>query len=249
MERWPHPSITDAPVALMVHGTGSNPEFLRRCFVQSTHAHGYSLASYRLRGHGPHPQAAPAGFDRLLEDLAAAVEQASPQVLGGVSLGAHLSAAFAAAGGAVGGLLLVFPAWTGAPDSVAAANAHQAEAILAKGTDRCLRELDAALAGSDLHWVYDEMAATWPEHEQDHLVEIFRRTAESAAPGLPELARISIPTSVVSSVDDPLHPLAVGQTWARAVPAAVLSTLSMHDLAPDRALLGELAWKGLSGSR
>ena len=173
IELWRHPSVHDAPVALVVHGTGSNPDFVRRTFSQASHHHGYSLASYRLRGHGPTAGTPPYDFALHLDDLEAIIEELTPRILGGISLGAHLSATWAAqAGGDTGGiegLVLALPAWTGPPDSVAEANARQADELAAIGTAACLARLDEALAGSPVHWVWEEMRRTWLDRLDGYL--------------------------------------------------------------------------------
>ena len=244
-----HPSVHNAPVALVVHGTGSNPDFVRRTFSQATHDRGYSLASYRLRGHGPAASPPPYDFALHLNDLDSIIADLSPQLLGGISLGAHLSASWAIRAandtGSVQALLLALPAWTGAPDTVAAANAHQADELAEIGTAAALERLDDALAGSSLHWVWEEMQSTWPEHDEAYFKAILRATAASHAPTLQQLSTLTVPVGIASSIDDPLHPLSVGEAWAAAIPRAALRTQSLQALGRDRGLLGTQAWSAL----
>lgn len=253
IETWTHPSGPAAPIALVLHGTGSNPDFVRRTFHQATEARGYSLATYRLRGHGPGAVPGPYSFDQHLNDLQELLFGFGDQLhyVGGISLGAHLTATLAARRAlpfSVDGLLLAIPAWTGEPEAVAHANAVQADQIAELGTAECLRRLDESLAGSDVHWVYDEMAWTWPEHDEASFEAILRATAASHAPELADLGEISLPTGVAASDDDPLHPRAVGKAWANAIPRAALRTHSMKDFGLDRGILGENAWRALEAA-
>ena len=94
-----------APVALLVPGAGSTPEFLGRAFAGPLATLGLRLLAADLRDGDPDPAAS----------LAVHAAATAPVVLGGVSHGAHLTAGLLARGPvpSVRALLAVMPAWTG----------------------------------------------------------------------------------------------------------------------------------------
>jgi pimeloyl-ACP methyl ester carboxylesterase len=220
--------------AVVLPGSGSSVEFVTRAFGPPLAAAGYEL------------HALPPG-----DSLPAAVARYRPALLGGVSLGAHLVARWAAGRGAVShgrtvpadgtpvaagsvvGLLLALPAWTGAPGAVAAASAYAAGRVESRGTRGARAE---ASAGAE-PWVAAELAAAWPGYG-DGLAGTLRAAAATPGPTEDELRRIGVPAGILAFTDDPLHPLAVAERWAALIPRAALSTLALADPAPDRAILG-----------
>jgi pimeloyl-ACP methyl ester carboxylesterase len=214
--------------AVMLPGSGSSVDFITRAFGTPLQHNGYAL-------HVVPPATGRDAVRASLDALDAAVARYSPALVGGVSLGAHLAARWAAGHATQGlrGLLLALPAWTGRPGPAAAASAHAAARVEALGTPGALAEA-AAHAES---WVAAELAAAWPAYG-DALAETLRATAASWGPTPDELRRIGVPAAIAAFADDPLHPLAVAEQWAALLPQATLTTLPLAAPAADRTLLG-----------
>jgi pimeloyl-ACP methyl ester carboxylesterase len=227
-------------VAVLLHGAGSCPE-----------------TAVRLLG-GAVPSGAQVrapAWQGSVHDALTALEQAlgsdEAVLVGGVSLGAHAAALAAARSGSRSPLLLVMPAWTGAPGPVALATAAAADDVERRGSAGVLAALaqDPAMADD---WVLDELARGWARYDDQSLVLSLRAAASSPAPSRDELRRICAPTAVVALDDDPLHPLDVAQEWADAVPGARLTVVGRHEPHLDRGALGKAGARdllGLSGSR
>jgi hypothetical protein len=226
------------PAALRVvvaHGAGSAPDVATAAFAP---ADGWAASSFWLAGHGPaKAQDDDGASDR--DALAAEVRRVAPDVVAGISYGAHQVARWAAAGVPAGvhGLALVMPAWTGPAGSTAAATAAQADAFASVGIQAELARIVDAYPG----WVADALAASWPAHDTDRLVAGRRAVASSAGPTDRELGALAVRTTVVALVGDPLHPADVARHWAAAIPGSRLREVSAHGLAD----LGRAARAGL----
>lgn len=121
----------------------------------------------------------------------------------------------------------MLPAWTGAPGPIAAATAAQAADFERYGIAGCLDRIATARPG----WVADTLAASWPRHRQPQIVAALRAVALSNGPTTAELASLRMPVTVVAQADDPLHPIAVAELWADAIPGAELVTVRAAALA------------------
>ncbi|MEN3358143.1 MAG: hypothetical protein V7637_2125 [Mycobacteriales bacterium] len=240
----------DGPIAVLLPGSGSSADFVLRAFGAALDG-----AGYRLVAPAPRPGAEVAAA--ALSDLDAAARSHPDALVGGISLGAHLAARWAAgvaspdanAAGAGGdgadgtgrprmaGLVLALPAWTGAPGSVAAASAMAAAGVERHGAAAALRV--AAAAGGP-RWVIDELAASWPGYGAD-LAATLRATAVTPGPTAAQLSRIEVPVGLVGFRDDPMHPAAVAEEWAALLPRCAVEWLRLADLADDRSLLGAAA--------
>ncbi|MFL6139968.1 MAG: alpha/beta fold hydrolase [Frankiaceae bacterium] len=226
------------PTALLAHGAGSSAEFVLRAFGGALGGLGYRTVSWQQDGRGG-AAAAEAALDRLATAL-------RPALVGGVSLGAHAAAAWAARTGYAGRLLLVMPAWSGRPGRTGLAALAAADEIARLGLPAALARVRAAAHP----WVAAELALAWPRYGAAGLVEALRAAAVSRAPTPAELGRIAAPTALVALSGDPLHPAAVAAGWARLIPAARLVTVPLGPA--DRAAgpdLGAAAAVALSGSR
>ena len=155
--------------------------------------------------------------------VAASVRRTGARLAGGVSLGAHAVARWAAsaAGAASGieGLLLVLPAWTGPPGAVAALSALAAGEVDRLGPDAVVRSVD------DGSWVGTELAAAWPTYGSG-LAAALRATAGSPGPTL-DGARADrrCRWGWWGFVGDPFHPVEVAREWCEALPRAALVEL------------------------
>ena len=140
-------------------------------------------------------------------------------------------------------MVLVLPAWTGAPGAVAAATAASADLVERLGTDGAL-----AAAGTAVGWVAAELAAAWPAYGEG-LAASLRAAAAAPGPTPAELAALPVPAGLVAFPDDPLHPAAVAHDWAAAIPRAAVRELALAAPAPDRSILGAAALAALAAAR
>lgn len=213
----------------LLPGTASDEVFVRSVFTEPLSQVGAVLNAPRVR---------------TLSERLTALENASaghPIVVGGVSLGAHVAAGWAARNpDRCAGLILALPAWTGTPDEAPAALAAKASAEIIRR-----HGLIAALAGTN-GWLHDELTRAWHGYG-DLLVPHLEEAAEAAAPTLDELKTLDVPTGIVGCADDPVHPIEVAQAWAAAIPRAVLVTTTL-DAYPHALGRAVQAWKRAAGA-
>lgn len=231
-------------MAVLLPGTASTAEFVRRAFGPPLAAFGIGLVS----ADPPRDGDVSAQTDALAE----AVERFRPTLVGGVSIGAHVVARWAAASvaGATGrrpdGLLLAMPAWTGPPATVAAASATTADELDRDGVPATLDRIRTSAADlPEAAWVVEELAAAWPAYHPAELAATLRSTAHSPGPALEELAAIGVPCGIAVLRDDALHPADVGREWAATVRCGALVETGLAAVGADRATLGRaalLAW-------
>jgi pimeloyl-ACP methyl ester carboxylesterase len=226
-------------VAVVLPGAGSSAEFVRRAFARPLREAGYALVA---PDPVPGPDLVAASFRAL--DAAAAEYGPRLRLVGGVSLGAHTAARWAAARRLpLDGVVLVLPAWTGAPGAVAAATAASADLVERLGTAGAL-----AAAGTAVGWVAAELAAAWPAYGSG-LAASLRAAAAAPGPTPAELAALPVPAGLVAFADDPLHPAAVARGWAAAIPRAAVRELPLAAPATDRSVLGTAALAALAAAR
>jgi pimeloyl-ACP methyl ester carboxylesterase len=224
------------PVLLLAHGAGSTAEFLRRAF----------------------PSAVVGARVRVLQDrtgdarriaaalVAAACTEPGPVVVGGVSVGAH-GAALAAAelGDRAAGLLAVMPAGLGpAPLPVLRLAAEEVARVGAAAVLHRLRTYPATRED----WVTTELLAAWPGRPT--LAAELAAAAEGA-PDADDLAQLPLPALVLGLREDPVHPAAVAQAWAQALPGSRYVELARHAPSRRRDVLGAAVagWVAATGSR
>ncbi|MGD9528309.1 alpha/beta hydrolase [Pseudonocardia sp.] len=249
-------SVLSAAVsAVVLPGSGSDGDFVRRAFAGPLHAVGIRLVAPAPRpGHE-----VVVGYRAALDAAAArATARGEALLVGGVSLGALVAARWAAqrvgaasdhregsgwsgATGPVAGLLLALPAWTGEPGDAPAALAARATAaqVRASGLDGAI---SVARAGAPA-WLADELARAWSGHGTG-LADALDVAAAEPGPDGTELARIGVPAGVVAAADDPVHPLAVAETWCGQLPRARLVTTRLAAVGADPAVLGRAAVLG-----
>ncbi|WP_232663367.1 alpha/beta hydrolase [Pseudonocardia sp. TRM90224] len=182
-----------------------------------------------------------AGYRAALD---AVVEAPEPVLVGGISLGAHVAASWAAtqpAGGPVCGLLLALPAWSGPSGAAPAALAALATAaqVRAGGVAAALA---AARAGSP-PWLAAELGRAWPRYG-DGLASALEAAAAEPGPDPATLRTVTLPVGIAGLVDDPVHPLAEAQRWQRLMPRAELLTASLTAFGADPAVIGRAAVLG-----
>lgn len=231
-----HPLRLPAKVAVVLPGTGSDEVLVAAAF-------GRPLADVGVRLIAPAPQPGPRLADSYHAALdAAAAEAGGPILVGGVSFGAHLSAAWALRNPArCAGLLAALPAWNGAPaDAPAALAAHASAALVrAEGLERALALATHGVAP----WLADELARAW-RRQGAGLADGLDAAAVHPAPELTALGQLDVPAGVVACTDDPVHPVDVACGWVDAMPRAHLVEITLAALGADRAVLGRAAVLG-----
>ena len=213
-------------VTVLMPGTGSDDDFIRRAFADPLQQAGAVLVAVRPR---------PAD---LLRGYAGAVQEAAengPIAIGGVSLGAAFGAAWAVANPTqTVAVLAALPPWTGAPgDAPAAAARHTAALLRSEG----LEAVTAAMRAGSPGWLADELERSW-RGQWPGLPDALEAAAGFAAPDTAALARLSVPMGVVGSPDDAVHPLAVAEHWAHTAPRAALRTVTFAEFGPHPEALG-----------
>ncbi|HET6499490.1 MAG TPA: alpha/beta hydrolase [Amycolatopsis sp.] len=234
----PTPSVTSvsvAPLAVLLPGTGSDEVLVRSAFAGPLAAAGIEVST------PPPPPGARlvAGYLELLDSLTG-----RPLIVGGISFGAHLAAEWAVRHpDRCAGLLLALPAWHGLPGAAPASLAARASAdlVTAYGLESALRRSTDGVAP----WLAAELTRAWRRHGEDLAVSL-RAAADHPAPTLAELRGLGVPAGIAACVDDPVHPAAVARTWAAALPRAAIRETTLDELGADRASLGRaaiLAWQ------
>jgi len=196
---------------------------------------GHRVLAYDARGHGRSEPAADGryGYESLGGDLAGVLDAAGIEraTLAGASMGAHTAAGFALAHPErVAALCLITPAFD--PSAVDRAAELEGWDRLAAG----LRSggVEGFLDAYDLEPLPAAMRPTVEtvlrQRLGAHLHPGAVADALEAVPrsdpfeSLAQLGEIAAPSVIVASRDelDPGHPLAVGESWARAIPGARL---------------------------
>ncbi|MFD0204527.1 MULTISPECIES: alpha/beta fold hydrolase [Saccharothrix] len=209
--------------AVLLPGTASDEVFVSSVFAGPLAEAGFALVAPASRGVREHFEALDAAWD------------GTPLVVGGVSLGAHVAAAWAVRHPErCAGVLVALPAWHGPADGAPAASAARASASLVEAEG-----VETALTGVD-EWLGDELRRAWHRYGS-RLVDVLREAAGSTAPTLAELGGLTAPVGVAACTDDPIHPLGVAREWVGALPRAALRTTTLAALGADRESLGRAA--------
>ncbi|WP_091448955.1 alpha/beta fold hydrolase [Actinokineospora iranica] len=220
--------------AVLLPGTGSDDVFVRSVFKAPLAVVGVPVVT-------PVPVPGP---DLVGAHLAALDEAAAagPIIAGGISLGAHLAASWAARNPArCAGLLLALPGWCGAADGAPAALAatYSAADVRARGTTAALASAVRGVAP----WLAEELTRAWTAYG-DGLADSLEAAAACPAPTSEQLAGLDVPTGIAACTDDPVHPAEVARTWAAALPTAELCSTRLEIIGADPAALGRAAVLG-----
>ncbi|WP_367130672.1 alpha/beta fold hydrolase [Saccharothrix sp. HUAS TT1] len=209
--------------AVLLPGTASDEVFVSSVFARPLAGAGFDLVAPASRDVAGHLAALDAAWT------------GTPLVVGGVSLGAQVAAAWAVRHPErCAGLLVALPAWHGPADGAPAALAALASAAVVESAG-----VEAALTGVD-GWLGDELRRAWPRYGT-RLAHALREAAGSVSPTPAELAGLAAPVGVAACTDDPIHPLGVARTWVEALPRAALRTTTLAALGADRESLGRAA--------
>jgi pimeloyl-ACP methyl ester carboxylesterase len=241
--------VGKGPAIVLCHGVTAT----RRYVVHGSRAlerAGHTVVTYDARGHGE-SDAAPAeqgyGYPELvgdLEEVVAATTDERPFVLGGHSMGAHTSVAYALQNRErLAGLILIGPTHAGEAsastlaywDGLAAALEHGGVDGFVDYIDRN-QETDPAWRDSVLRFTRERISR---HRDLGALVEALRQVPRSRPfESMAELESLDVPTLVVASNDDadPGHPRHVAEAYAARLPRATLIA--------EREGESPLAWQG-----
>ena len=213
--------------AVLLPGTGSDDDYIHRAFAGPLHRAGAQLITHR-----PQPEHLVDGYLAALD----AAAESGPIIVGGVSIGAAVAAAWALRHpGRTLAVLAALPAWLGSPDTAPAALAarHSAAELRRDGLPAVLARLHA----SSPAWLAAELTRSWTA-QWPHLPDALEQAAQYVAPSRAELQALTAPLAVVAAVDDAVHPLAAAADWLSATPRAALHTVTLDQIGADPAALG-----------
>jgi pimeloyl-ACP methyl ester carboxylesterase len=216
---------------------------------------GYRVITYDARGHGasePAPVGEGYGYPELIEDLERVVAERVDHgrfLLGGHSMGAHTSVAYALRHPErLAGLAVIGPTFLGEirPESLEYWDGLAA-ALKADGIDGFVayigqrQGIDSRWRDSVLRFTRERMLR---QDNLDALAEALRQVPRSQPfDSLEQLGRLDVPALVVASNDeaDPGHPYRIAAAYAEAMPGAELISEAPGD--------SPLAWQGGKLSR
>ncbi|MGB3708871.1 alpha/beta hydrolase [Gordonia sp. (in: high G+C Gram-positive bacteria)] len=230
---------------IVMPGTGSDADFVTRAFSRA--AESIDARVCALEPAADLVENYRARLDQLADHFASTGE---PFLVGGVSIGASIAANWILqAPGARHciGVLAALPPWSGpAGDSVAAASAQiTADAIERDGLEPTI----AQMVLTSPEWLAAELSRSWRSLADHGLVEQLRVASTYVGPTLTQLAALPVPVGIAAAPDDPLHPIAVGRSWAQSIPHSVLREVHLTEFGRDERLLGDAclqAWQAAS---
>jgi pimeloyl-ACP methyl ester carboxylesterase len=219
----------------LLPGTGSDDDYVYRVFSPVLHEAGATVVAIT-----PRPGNLVAGY---LADLNNAATSEGPIVVGGVSIGAAVAAAWALAhpSRAVA-VLAALPAWTGSPEGAPAALAARQSALMLRRDG--LVAATAQMRASSPQWLADELTRSWVG-QWPALPDAMDEASHYVAPTSTELERLVVPMGIVGAVDDPVHPVEVAVEWMTAAPHAALRTVTLDEIGADPAALGAACFAAL----
>lgn len=227
-------SIGSGPDVVLLHGLTAT----RRYVVMGSKAlprAGYRVTTFDARGHGESSPAADRGeyeYRDMVDDLSAVLDHlgADRAALGGASMGAHTTMAFALAfPERVAALVQITPAYDGRPRSGSAELAgwdRLADGLESGGVEGFIEAWDPQVEERWRETVTTVTRQRLERHRHlDAVADALRVVPRSVVfEGMEELEAVAAPTLVVASRDeaDPSHPYAVGQAYAERLPHAKL---------------------------
>jgi pimeloyl-ACP methyl ester carboxylesterase len=246
--------VGGADPVVLLHGLTAT----RRYVVMGSRAlerAGHRVLAYDARGHG-RSSAAPGrayGYEDLAADLLAVLDTAGIEraVLAGASMGAHTAIRLTLEHPErVAALAIITPAYEPATFSSSRGAAELerwdalARGLREGGVEGFVRAYDlAAVPESWRQTVETVLRQRLGAHEHPDAVADALEVVPRSRPfeDMAELTALSLPTLVVASRDeaDPGHPLAVGESYARAIAGAELVVEDPG--APPRS---PIAWQG-----
>lgn len=238
------------PAAVVAHGVGSSPRYVHEAFAEPLAAAGHRLVAYDMRGHGRSDRAARiADHDRRVHaaDLGCVVESVGARIAGGISLGAHAAATWAAGSGPdLDGLVLCIPALTGRVGPGEGPHAALAAEVRDVGVSGLLERI--ATDRQIRPWLATLLLRDWGGQDADSLAAALLSLDGGEGPTLDELGQISLPVGLAAWPEDPGHPLATAAAWADTLPRGVLEVTSLDAVGEDPSDLGAAALRALAAA-
>ena len=94
-------------------------------------------------------------------------------------------------------------------------------------------------------WLGAELERSWRSQWPD-LPAALDEAASYHSLGESALRAVGVPVGIASAVDDPVHPAAVAQAWATALPRGAVATTTLDMIGRDPAVLGATCIKALA---
>lgn len=242
-----HLSNEDAPeVLVLLHGLGAD-RTQPLDLITDVDTDDFAVLAPDIRAHGESSvigERADFRFDSLVHDLRALMvrlgQADKPAHVVGISMGAAIALRVALSQDfTVRSLTLVRPAFTDVPLPTNLTVMAEIGELLGAGGDpvvararfaesRQFRDLAAIspLGGESLLRQFDAPLAV---ERSVRLRSVPRNRAYLSAQ---ELAAISVPTLVIGTKNDPVHPYHLAQRWSRAIPGAAFATVPPRDHDP-----------------
>lgn len=224
--------------AVVLPGTGSDARFAADAFGPAL-----SGAGTIVEAVDPDPRGVVASYEAALD---AAVAEHGRIIVGGISIGAAVAAAWASRNpNRVLGILAALPPWIGAAEDAPAAlsaryTAQQLTAVgLAATTD--------AMTASTPPWLAQTLTRSWKSQWPD-LPAALIEASKYVSPDRESLARLAVPTAIVAADDDPVHPFEIARIWHAEIPDSSLTTVTLDDIGADPGILGHRAVAALKAS-
>lgn len=221
--------------AVILPGTGSDDRFAADAFEPALRDADISVQAVR-----PDPSSVVAGYVAALDDAARIHGRI---LLGGISIGAAVAAAWALDNPeSTAGIMAALPPWLGEPEDAPAA--LSARFTAAQLTEHGLTAVIDAMSASTPPWLATTLTRSWTE-QWPELPAALMEASRYTAPDPARLRRLDAPVAIVASVDDPVHPLEIAETWHAEIERSTLATVTLSDIGDDPAVLGRLAVSGL----
>lgn len=220
--------VQPGPKVILQHGLCGSAAQPAEVFPQG---HGFGHAVLECRGHGQSPLGDPSqiALATFTDDLAALATTVNPVAVGGISMGAALALRLAVTRpDLVPALILSRPAWV---TDAAPAN-MQPNAVVGRmiAQGRSLADFDATdLARHLALHAPDNLASLRGFFNREPLAEtatlLTRISAQGPDVSPGDLAALDLPTLILASDEDVIHPFAHAVTLSRLIPGAVLVDL------------------------
>ena len=211
------------PAVLLQHGLCGSAAQPAEVFPSG---HGFGHAVLDCRGHGTSPLGTEISIATFTDDLVALASRLHPVAVGGISMGAAIALRLAVTRpDLVPALILARPAWlTDAAPPNMAPNAEVGALIAAGAT---LATFDASATARHLaQTAPDNLAslrgffARQPLPETAALLTIISADGPGVTPD--DLTALTIPSLILGSDEDFIHPFAHAEALARLIPGATL---------------------------